>query len=194
MAISPFRVPHDFYPTPAEGTRALLAVETFDGTIWEPACGDGGIAKHLVLAGYEVVSTDLVDRGYGQGGVNFLSETATRAKHIITNPPYGSGLADQFVRHALQLTRATGGTVAMLLDLAGLAHSLRHPLWVSYPPANVYVLDELICQPAGIPTFTKATFRYCWVLWKPTHAGDTRLRWLTTRTFKVPPYPQRGRR
>jgi hypothetical protein len=29
----------NFYPTPPEATRALLSVETFDGLIWEPACG-----------------------------------------------------------------------------------------------------------------------------------------------------------
>lgn len=36
----PKRAPFEFYPTPPEATRALLSVETFDGTIWEPACGD----------------------------------------------------------------------------------------------------------------------------------------------------------
>jgi len=50
----------DFYPTPPEGTRALLSVERFDGSIWEPACGDGAISRVLIEAGYEVVSSDLV--------------------------------------------------------------------------------------------------------------------------------------
>lgn len=35
------RIPNEFYPTPPEATRALLSVETFDGSIWEPACGGG---------------------------------------------------------------------------------------------------------------------------------------------------------
>ena len=63
----PRRVPHDFYPTPPEAVRALLSVETFEGSIWEPACGDGAISKVLLEAGHEVVSTDLIDRGYGAG-------------------------------------------------------------------------------------------------------------------------------
>ena len=63
----PRRVPHDFYPTPPEAIRALLSVETFEGSIWEPACGDGAISKVLLEAGHEVVSTDLIDRGYGAG-------------------------------------------------------------------------------------------------------------------------------
>lgn len=43
----PRRLPNEFYPTPPEATRALLSVEHFDGDIWEPACGDGRIAKVL---------------------------------------------------------------------------------------------------------------------------------------------------
>ncbi len=78
----------DFYPTPPEGTRALLAVEKFEGPIWEPACGDGAISKELIAAGYNVESTDLVDRGYGQNGVDFLMEWQPRAPNIVTNPPF----------------------------------------------------------------------------------------------------------
>ena len=188
---SPLRETHDFYPTPPEGTRALLCAETFDGPIWEPAAGNGAISKVLEAAGYKVISTDLIDRGYGESGVNFLTETAPRAKHIITNPPYGRGLADQFVHHALGLTQQTGGTVAMLLDLASLAHPTRHYLFVHNPPANVYVLDELICQPGGRPRITTAELRYCWLLWKPPHQGPTTLRWLTTQPFKPRDYSRR---
>lgn len=63
----PRRVPHDFYPTPPEAVRALLSVEAFEGSIWEPACGDGAISKVLLAAGFDVVSTDLIDRGFGSG-------------------------------------------------------------------------------------------------------------------------------
>lgn len=183
--IHPLRELHDFYPTPPEGTRALMSVERFDGTIWEPACGDGAISKVLVRAGYRVVSTDLIDRGYGDGGINFLAETAPRAKHIITNPPYGRGLADHFIRHALRLTEATGGSVAMLLDLAGLAHPSRTSLYVANPPANVYLLDELICAPRGrtFPTF-EAQNRFAWLVWKPHHVGRPALWWISTARFK----------
>jgi hypothetical protein len=67
-----------------------LSVEAFEGDIWEPACGDGAISKVLETAGYRVVSTDLIDRGYGAGGHNFLKSTKPLAKNIITNPPYGT--------------------------------------------------------------------------------------------------------
>ncbi|MBV1864916.1 MAG: hypothetical protein KUG74_10825 [Rhodobacteraceae bacterium] len=98
----PGRAPFEFYPTPPEATRALLSVESFDGPIWEPACGDGAISRELTAAGYSVTSTDLIDRGFGTGGQNFLKSDKPLAKHIITNPPYGThGLGDAFVRRAL---------------------------------------------------------------------------------------------
>jgi hypothetical protein len=86
----PKRAPFEFYPTPPEATRALLSVESFEGTVWEPACGDGAISKVLMAAGYQVVSTDLIDRGFGQGGCDFLKSTEPLARNIITNPPNGT--------------------------------------------------------------------------------------------------------
>jgi hypothetical protein len=61
-------------------------------------------------------STDLIDRGYGRGGHDFLADNATLVDHITTNPPYGParGLAARFVAHALTRIRP-GGTVCMLL-------------------------------------------------------------------------------
>lgn len=186
MTTHPLREPHEFYPTPVEGTRALLSVERFDGPIWEPACGNGAISKVLHQAGYHVVSTDLIDRGYSTGRINFLAESQPRAKHIITNPPYGGGLADSFVRHALRLTRETGGSVAMLLDFASLAHPLRHALYISQPPANVYILDELVCWPANRANAFPASNRFAWLVWKPHHQGRPALWWLSTARFKSP--------
>jgi hypothetical protein len=113
--VHPMRARYEFYPTPPEATRALVSVEQFDGPIWEPACGRGAISMVLEAAGHEVVSTDLIQRDYGAGGVDFLRERACRAKHIVTNPPYGRGLGAAFVLHALALTRQTGGAVAMPL-------------------------------------------------------------------------------
>lgn len=184
--VSRFRAAHDFYPTPPEGTRALLSVERFDGPIWEPACGDGAIAKVLTGRGYRVIGTDLIPRGYGNGGINFLAETVNRGKHIITNPPYGRGLASAFIQHALRLTEPTGGSVAMLLNLASLAHPIHHPVWLRRPPSAIYVLDELVCWPNGIPSGYPAEHRYYWAVWRPGNSGRPSLWWLTTKRFRDP--------
>ena len=40
---------------------------------------------------HDVVSTDIVNRGFGTSGIDFLKESTPRAKHIMTNPPGFSG-------------------------------------------------------------------------------------------------------
>ena len=81
--------PDGYHPTPPRGSRALLARESFEGVVWECACGDGAISRILEAAGFDVFSTYLVDRGYGRGGHDFLADNTTLADHIVTNPPYG---------------------------------------------------------------------------------------------------------
>jgi hypothetical protein len=134
-----------------------------------------------------VVSTDLIQRDYGAGGIDFLRESVSRAKHIVTNPPYGRGLGDAFVRQALRLSRATGGTVAMLLNLASLCHPKRHTLRVANPPSAIYAIDELVCWPEGDPALARsqsAQHRYCWVVWRADEVVRTSFAWLSAASFK----------
>jgi hypothetical protein len=64
---------------------------------------------------HEVISTDLIDRGYGEGGRDFLMEWQPLAPNIVTNPPFR--WAVEFVDRALMLTT---GKVALFLRLAFL--------------------------------------------------------------------------
>ena len=187
----------NFYPTPPEATRALLSVETFDGPIWEPACGQGHIARVLEASGHQVLSTDLNDWSYGTHGVDFLNDAhivatraaAPRVKHIVTNPPYGSGLADAFVRQALRIARQTGGKVAMLLNLASLAHPSRTPRWRRSPPARIYAIDGVVCwpDPATRPPRHFTEHRYAWCVWEPGHAEPSQFWWLSASEHADPP-------
>lgn len=95
------REEHDFYPTDPALTRALLQVETFPGGVWEPACGDGAMSRVMRAAGIDVVSTDLVARGYGRSGVDFLKTRKLRRRTVATNPPFKYWLP--FAEHALSL-------------------------------------------------------------------------------------------
>lgn len=198
MHLANRRADHDFYPTPPEAMRALLSVEPFDGTIWEPACGQGAISRELETCGHAVVSTDLVDRGYGTPGCDFLSRpTVARVllenpgiRHVITNPPYGyqPGIADRFVGQALHVTRTTGGKVAMLLNLNSLAHPSRTQKWINQPPAAIYAIDDLVCWPNGDPRQASAvtrSHRYCWAVWQHGHTGPARFWWLRMADFKL---------
>jgi len=181
------RIPNEFYPTPPEATRALLSVERFDGSIWEPACGEGAIARVLTDIGHKVVATDLIEYGFGISGVDFLKELRPRAKHIVTNPPYGSGLADAFTNKALEFAGQTGGTVAMLLNLSSLSHRRRTGWWKQKPPARLYAIDDIVCWPANrygpAPEyFTK--HRYVWAVWTPNHQGPSAFWWLSGAEFR----------
>ena len=182
------RAPFEFYPTPPEAVRALLSVEKFEGDIWEPACGDGAISKVLISAGHKVISTDLIDRGFGRAQADFLKSTQPLAKNIITNPPYGThGLGDAFVRKALIHCKKTGGSVAMLLNLRSLCNPGRTRKFCKTPPAAIYALDELICWPEGKPTSTSARIakqQYYWAIWRPGHTGAPKFWWLSTQDFK----------
>ena len=55
---------HDYYATEQKATELLLDEETFDPVIWECACGEGHMAKVMEAHGYQVISTDLIYRGY----------------------------------------------------------------------------------------------------------------------------------
>ncbi len=178
----------NFYPTPPEATRALLSVEDFDGPIWEPACGEGHIAHVLEAAGHCVVATDLNDRGFGTVGVDFLMQSAMRGKHIVTNPPYGSGLADAFIEKSLEFTSETGGKVAMLLNLNSLCHHTRTEWWRTHPPARIYAIDSVVCwsEPDRAPPRHFSANRYYWAVWTPEHAGPSAFWWLSAAEFSKP--------
>ena len=63
---------NDFYATEPKAVELLLQREKFSSAIWEPACGQGHISKILLAHGYTVISSDLVNRGYGYTGIDFL--------------------------------------------------------------------------------------------------------------------------
>ena len=111
----------DLYETPAVATEALLDFlvaegDEVDGAVWEPCCGKGAISRVLESRGIDVISSDLVDYGYGAAGRDFLMEASAPAKvgAIITNPPYK--LASECAAHAIRLVPR----VFMLLRLAFL--------------------------------------------------------------------------
>ena len=55
---------NDYYATDPGAMVDLLKYEEFNKNIWEPACGEGNLSEVLKAHGYNVYSTDLIDRGY----------------------------------------------------------------------------------------------------------------------------------
>lgn len=166
----------DFYPTPPEGTRALLSVERFHGSIWEPACGDGAMSRELEAAGYDVISTDLIERGFGVSGVDFLLDYQTRAQNVVTNPPFKQ--AEEFARHALNVVP---GKVALLCRLAWLEGIQRRRLFIGTPLARVWVFSRRLRMQRGRllrPDESGGILAFAWFVWEPGHVGAPALGWL----------------
>lgn len=125
------REPNDYYATEPKAIELLLDKETFAPNIWECACGEGHLSKVLSGRGYTVKSTDLIDRGYGKGGVDFLQYTGTFNGDIITNPPYK--YAKEFVEKALEVI-PDGNRVAMFLKIQFLEGKARRKMFDEQPP------------------------------------------------------------
>lgn len=163
------RATNDYYPTPAAAVQALLEREPFPGRIWEPACGDGAISRFLPP---DTLSTDLVDRGYGVGGVDFL-QTYQQVDHVITNPPFL--LAQAFVEHALTVARQK---VAMLLKLNFLEGQGRYALWQGSPLRTVYVFPSRLSFGADGHNRGKGLLAYAWFVWEQGYQGPPMLAWM----------------
>jgi len=163
----------DFYPTPKWATHALIDNESFNGDIWECACGDGAMSSVLAQTGQAVYSSDLYDRGYGEAGIDFLT-ARKRFKNIVTNPPYNS--AESFVRSGLAKSEKK---FALLLRLAFLEGANRNKtIFSQTPPSRVWVFSERITfYPAGAKVMGSGTTAYAWFVWDKNSTG-TELRWL----------------
>lgn len=175
----------DFYATPRSAIEQLLDVEVFDGDIWEPACGDGAISRVLQERGYNVVSADLINRGFGDAGHDFLLEWKPRAPNIVTNPPFRLGT--DFARHALHMVT---GKVAMLLKIGFIEGPTRADIHDgAHRLARVWVIrrrvtflkngHELIRSEGkgGIHT-------YAWFVWDRAHEGAPAIGWLEGEACK----------
>ena len=126
------REEHDFYSTSPEAIDKLLKSFSLPKKIWECACGTGCLSERLIEFGYDVVSTDLIDRGYGGVQDFFKADTIPDGcKCILTNPPYKYAL--EFVEKALSII-PKGKKVAMFLKLTFLEGKARRSLFRSTPP------------------------------------------------------------
>ena len=174
------RQKHDYYATEPRAIELLLEVEEFSDHIWECACGEGHLSKVLVERGYNVRSTDLIDRGYGEGGVDFLAQSEPFDGDIITNPPYK--YASEFVYKALDLI-PEGGKVAMFLKLQFLEGKKRKELFLKHPPKVIYVSSSrLLCAKNGEFEQMRAgggsAVAYAWFVWVKGFKGDTIVKWI----------------
>lgn len=139
----------DFYPTPPEATVALMerCGRYVGPVVHEPACGDGAMARVFEQYGRRVIATDLVDRGYGMGGVDYLADPPA-AGSVITNPPFK--WAAEFIEHTLA---HDPDFCAMLIKATFWNAAKRVPLFRRYTPNMILPLTwRLDFTNRGSPT------------------------------------------
>lgn len=175
---------NDFYSTDPASLEIFLKALERDGfklhnRIWECACGQGHLSKVLKSKGYDVLSTDKIDRGYGQI-YDFLDNIVAKANYqcdILTNPPYK--YAKEFVEHSLDILDYEYYCV-MFLKIQFLEGQERRKLFDKHPPKYVYVNSaRQTCYINGDMSkkMSSATC-YCWFIWEKGFKGEPIIRWI----------------
>jgi hypothetical protein len=170
----------DDLPTPPWATRALLEHVIPDRrlarrTVWEPACGEGHMAKVLTEYFGRVDASDIFPYGYGEV-MDFLAPQVLRDPDwTITNPPFRP--AEAFALKALSLTKIG---VALLVRTVFLESVGRHErLFSKSRPAVVAQFTERVAMVRGRldPKASTAT-GYAWIVWTKRFPPKTQLAWI----------------
>jgi hypothetical protein len=180
------REARDFYATPDWVTAALLRHVKFRGKVWEPCCGDGAMARVLAAEGYDVVSTDIAERGFGTPGIDFLAcrGLPEGCRSIVTNPPYGdtgshtgqeksAAAMLNFLRHALELTASVQGQLALLVRLQWIAGQRAAEMLSGGPFAATIVLTHRIRWFDLGDRTNAAQHHHAWVVFDHAHPAGT---------------------
>lgn len=192
------RIEDDYYATPPEATQVLLDnLDLSDcKSFYEPSCGEGHISKVLQSKyNVNVFSSDLIDRGFGYGDMDFLKfpeannwlfRGESKVDCIITNPPFK--LAKEFILKALKLSNKYVIMFAKIQLLEGIG---RKELFEKHPPKYIYVFRNRI-NPLrnGNPLDEKgkpwaSTMCFAWFIWEVGFQGEPTIRWLQTKKHDV---------
>jgi len=169
------RQKEDFYPTPSFATKSLLSREQFNGSIWECACGDGAISKVLIECGHSVYSSDIINRGFGISGVDFLN-TIYAHDNIITNPPYKYAL--DFILHA---KKCANKKIAMFLKTVFLESESRYDMFQDkdFPLKTVYQFSKRVTlYKDGKKMKNSGMIAYAWFVWDREYKGEPTIKWI----------------
>ena len=182
----------DYFPTPPWAARALCEQlggrdRLRDLAAWEPACGDGHMARPLAEYFEAVFASDVHPYGFGHV-LDFLfpAPPPVAADWIITNPPFR--LAAEFVHRAAGIARQGIATLVRTAFLEGID---RHAsLFSVHRPWLVLQFTERVPMVKGKvdPEASSAT-AYCWIVWRTDiRVKETGLVWIPPcrRTLERP--------
>lgn len=173
----------DYYATDPEAISKLITKYQLPEVIYEPCCGEGHLAKRLMELGHTVIATDLIDRGFGKGGVDFLkvNKMPENCKCILTNPPYKIALS--IILHALEILPEDGECI-MFLKTTFLEGKKRfQELYSKCPPVKIYQFSErVMCAKNGdFETMIKgggSAVSYLFMIFKPHNKNLPTIDWI----------------
>ncbi len=180
------RESNDYYATYPEDFNIFLDKIKKDGIIlsqriWEPACGQGHISTALYNRGYDVYSSDLIDRGYGEELDYLSSSKASWKGDIITNPPFK--LSSEFIFKSMDILD-DGGYLMLLLPLRYLETKARYRLFQRYMPRYVYAYSYRInIGKSGVFEGGNAV-AYAWFVWEKGSEKETVIRFIPSPKWK----------
>lgn len=172
------REENDYYATDPRAMTELLKYENFNDNVWECACGEGNLSEVLKDHGHNVLSTDLIDRGYADELADFLQNDRTFDGDIITNPPFKH--TTQFILKALEAV-PEGNKVAMFLKLNYLSGKARYrEIYSKFPPQRVYIFcGRVACSKNNTPEgFKGGAMDFAWFVWEKGKYAPTQLKWI----------------
>jgi hypothetical protein len=176
--------PHDsldFFPTPPWATRALLEhCLVISGLrrlrVWEPACGDGAMARAIGEYASVVACSDVHDYGFGHTHDFLLPFTPfPPVDWIITNPPFR--LAEQFVWRGLEI--AEHGVAVLVRSVFVESVGRYERLFKPRPPAIMAQFVERVPMVKGrLDQSASTATSYCWLIWTIAPVEHTKLVWI----------------
>jgi hypothetical protein len=132
------------------------------------------MSKVMIKQGYDVYSSDLIDRGYGEPGINFL-ESNKQVDNIVTNPPFN--LATEFTLKAFELAKHK---VVMLSKISYLEGVKRRELIF-----NKNKLERVLIFTRRVPFKKESTKKlagglmaFGWFIYDVSYNGKPTIDWI----------------
>jgi len=137
-------------------------LENFEGDILEPCCGKGAISEILKSKGYNVISSDKFEYGYGE--LKDVYDIKEEQDNIITNPPFT--LKVEMVKHLLKLTKKKLCLLWYVKNIGNVLESKN-----SKGLKTIYIFDRRIDW-----VETKLGWLFAWYIWEKGYDGDVTIK------------------
>ena len=173
------REKNDYYATDCNTLIPIIDNSSIDidHNIREPACWEWHLSKFLEWVGFNVLSSDLINRWYWKGWVDFLKCNKKWRWDILTNPPYK--YAQEFVEKWLSLVN-NWNLVIMFLKLQFLEWQKRKEMFIKWWLRNVLVFSkrQMCAKNWEFEKYKSNAIAYWWFVWEKWYSWKPTIDWI----------------